>query len=85
MGTGAAAIAQLDADIQQHLPALPEIPTLEPEPARFRLFDSVTTFFKSASGARPIVILLDDIHWADTPSLLLLQFLAKELRAHACS
>ncbi len=80
MGTGAAAIAQLDADIQQHLPALPEIPTLEPEPARFRLFDSVTTFFKSASGARPIVILLDDIHWADTPSLLLLQFLAKELR-----
>jgi hypothetical protein len=81
MGTGAAAIAQLDADIQQHLPELSGIPSLEPEPARFRLFDGVTTFFKNASGSRPIVVLLDDIHWADTPSLLLLQFLAKELRA----
>src|SRR5439155_21889403 len=47
--------------------------------ARFRLFDSVTTFLKTATSRRPLVLLLDDLHWADKPSLLLLQFLAREM------
>ncbi|MEE8369997.1 MAG: adenylate/guanylate cyclase domain-containing protein, partial [Dehalococcoidia bacterium] len=59
---------------------LPEPPALEPEQARFRLFDSITTFLKNASKGQPIVLVLDDLHWADKPSLLLLQFLARELR-----
>ncbi|MEE8370341.1 MAG: adenylate/guanylate cyclase domain-containing protein, partial [Dehalococcoidia bacterium] len=59
---------------------LPEPPALEPEQARFRLFDSITTFLKNASKSQPIVLVLDDLHWADKPSLLLLQFLARELR-----
>ncbi|MCH8745942.1 MAG: AAA family ATPase [Chloroflexi bacterium] len=50
-----------------------------PEQARFRLFDSITTFLKSASQKQPLVLVLDDLHWADTPSLLLLQFVAREL------
>jgi tetratricopeptide (TPR) repeat protein len=53
---------------------------LAPEQARFRLFDAVTSFFKHASAARPLVLVLDDLHWADKPSLLLLQFLAREMR-----
>ncbi|MEE8370356.1 MAG: hypothetical protein V3S00_06280, partial [Dehalococcoidia bacterium] len=35
---------------------------------------------KNASKSQPIVLVLDDLHWADKPSLLLLQFLARELR-----
>ena len=47
--------------------------------ARFRLFDSITSFLKGASQSRPIVLVLDDLQWADESSLSLLQFLAREL------
>jgi hypothetical protein len=50
------------------------------EYARFHLFDSATTFLKSAAAASPLSLVLDDLRWADTSSLLLLQFLAHELR-----
>lgn len=51
------------------------------EEARFRLFDSVTTFFIHAAQAQPMLLLLDDLHWADQPSLLLLQFMAQALQS----
>ena len=80
MGTGAADIAQVVSNIHDRLPGLPAPPALEPDQARFRLFDSVTTFLKNAARDRPLVLILDDIHSADEPSLMLLQFLARELR-----
>src|SRR5947208_1920321 len=80
MGPGAADIAQVVSEVKERLPGLPAPPTLEPDQARFRLFDSITTFLKNASKDKPMMVVLDDMHWADKPSLLLLQFLAKELR-----
>ena len=47
-----------------------------PEQARFRLFDAVSSFFVRASSRRPLLIVLDNLHWAHTSSLLLLNFLA---------
>ncbi len=83
MGPGAADIAQVVSEVEERLPGLPAPPALEPEQARFRLFDSITTFLKNASQGQPLMVVLDDLHWADKPSLLLLQFLAKELRGSA--
>lgn len=80
MGAGAADIAQVVSDVRERLPGLPTPSALEPEQARFRLFDSITTFLRSASRVCPLMLVLDDLHWADKPSLLLLQFLARELR-----
>src|SRR6266581_4188723 len=80
MGPGAADIAQVVSEVKERLPGLPAPPALEPDQARFRLFDSITTFLKNASRGGPLVVVLDDLHWADKPTLLLLQFLAKELR-----
>jgi len=80
MGPGAAEIAEVVAEVKERLPQLPSPPTLEPKQARFRLFDSITAFLKNAGRRRPLVLILDDLHWADKPSLLLLQFLARELR-----
>jgi tetratricopeptide (TPR) repeat protein/tRNA A-37 threonylcarbamoyl transferase component Bud32 len=80
MGPGAADIAQLDSEIRQRLPALPTPLMLEPEQARFRLFDSITTFLRNAALSRPVLLILDDLQWADEPSLCLLQFLAQEIR-----
>src|SRR3989442_277635 len=80
MGPGAADIAQVVSEVKERLPGLPAPPALEPDQARFRLFDSITTFLKNAAQGAPLMVVLDDMHWADKPSLLLLQFLAKELR-----
>lgn len=79
MGPGAGNIAQVVSEVAEKLPGLPQPPDLDPEQARFRLFDSVAVFLRNASNNKPIVIVIDDLHWADKPSLLLLQFLAREL------
>ncbi len=49
--------------------------TTDSETDRHRLFSSVVSLFKHASAERPIVLLFDDVHWADKPSLLLLRHL----------
>ena len=79
MGHGAANIADVIPEIHDKITDLEPPPAIEPEAARFRLFDSITTFVKSVAQSQPLVLVLDDLHWADRPSLLLLQFLAREL------
>ncbi|MGH2740296.1 MAG: ATP-binding protein [Actinomycetota bacterium] len=76
MGVGIADIAQIVPEIRDLAPDTPKPPPLDPEAARFRLFDSTTAFLRRASQANAIVLVLDDLHAADTPSLLLLEFLA---------
>ncbi|MFI0483491.1 ATP-binding protein [Actinomadura sp. 9N215] len=43
----------------------------------FRLYDAVTTALVSVSQCRPVVVVLDDLHWADPASLKLLEFAAQ--------
>jgi len=80
MGPGAADIVEIVPEIRSKLPDLESPPALEPEAARFRLFDSITTFLKKAAQRQPLVLVLDDLHWADRSSLLLLEFLAREIQ-----
>jgi DNA-binding CsgD family transcriptional regulator len=80
MGAGAADIAQVVPEVREGLPDLPASPVLQdPEQARFRLFDSITSFLKRASQKQPLVLTLDNLHWADPSSLRLLEFLAQEV------
>ncbi|XVQ14016.1 ATP-binding protein [Spirillospora sp. CA-255316] len=43
----------------------------------FRLYDAVTTALVAASQRRPVVVVLDDLHWADAASIRLLEFAAR--------
>ncbi len=52
----------------------------ESDAARFQLFDAVTSLLRAAAADGPLIIMLDDLHGADHPSLLLLAFLAVQLR-----
>ena len=78
LGAGAAEVAQLIPEVAEKLDVEPAKGS-DTEEARFRLFDSVTTLMLGAARDRPIVLVLDDLHWADEPSLLLLRFAAREL------
>lgn len=44
-------------------------PQLPDSGVRFRLFERVTALIGEAAAARPIVLIIDDLHWADLPSL----------------
>ena len=77
---GAADIAEIVSDVRDRLPDLaPAAQSNNPAQARFRLFDSITTFLRTASQTQPLLLVLDDLHWSDTPSLMLLRFVAREL------
>lgn len=52
---------------------------LDPEQARFRLFDAITNFLKNASQSQPLLLVLEDLHWADHSSLMLWEFVSKEI------
>jgi eukaryotic-like serine/threonine-protein kinase len=78
LGGGAAEVAQLIPEVAEKLDIEPATGS-DTEEARFRLFDSVTSLLLAAARDRPLVIVLDDLHWADEPSLLLLRFAAREV------
>jgi DNA-binding SARP family transcriptional activator len=79
LGAGAADLAQIVPELRERVPDLPQPLSPDSEAARFRLFDTAAEFLRRASASRPIVLVLDDLHAADPPSLLLLRFLARQL------
>jgi predicted ATPase len=72
-------VAKLVSETRQRILDLPPAPPAEGEQERYRLFESVVSFLIHASRANPILLVLDDLHWADRPTLLLLQHLARKL------
>lgn len=53
--------------------------TEEPESARFQLFVAVERLLQRVAEAAPVVVVLDDLQWADPATLSLLEFLASGL------
>ena len=60
MGLGAAAIGEIITEIRSKLPGAETPPALEPDAARFRLFDSITIFLKNVAQRQPLMVVLDD-------------------------
>jgi len=79
MGSGAGDIAQMLPELRDLFPDLSAPPETESESARFQLFDSTTTLLRNAALSRPLLVVLDDLQAADTPSILFLRFLATQL------
>lgn len=54
--------------------------TLENE--RIRIADEILEVLKRSSAAKPTVVLLEDLHWADESSLFVVNYLARNIRKH---
>jgi hypothetical protein len=52
---------------------------VDPESARFALFDALARFLDEAAKERQLLLVVDDLHAADAPSLLLLRFLGEAI------
>jgi predicted ATPase len=70
----------LAMELHELVPAAAPEAMLDPEDARFRLFDAVSNVLRTCAARTPLVVVLDDLQWADESSLLLLAFLARDLR-----
>jgi hypothetical protein len=89
LSTGAAAIRQgmgNASELSRLFPSLRQLPGFvepetvsDPDAAQFRLFDAYAQFMRDQSQDKPWLIVLDDLHWADAPTLKLLQHIAREL------
>lgn len=73
MGDGASDLAKLVSEIRTRVPNLPPAAPQEPEAERYRLLEAVSSFLVNSSKTTPLLLILDDIHWADKPSLVLLR------------
>ena len=78
-GAFAGDLAQMLPEIASLVDPDVEPKTLDPDTARFRLFDATAVFLRGVSRDEAIVVTLEDLHAADTPSLLLLEFVARTL------
>jgi class 3 adenylate cyclase len=79
LGSGAGDVAKIVSEVAARIPDLPATAPLSGEQERYRLFQSISTFLSNASRANPLFLVLDDLHWADRPTLMMLQHVARHL------
>lgn len=76
----AAVLKPLVTDIEQLLARpVADPPPLQPQQARPRLLATITTLLQRAASQQPLLLLLEDIHWAGDNSLELLQWLNRQI------
>src|SRR3954451_20511337 len=68
-------LARLVPEVYGRLPDYPAPTETDPESERYLLLGAVAGLFEEASRVTPLVLILDDLHWADKPSLSLLRHL----------
>ncbi len=80
LGHAASDLVPVLPELRTLLPELPEPFALDSDGARFRLFEGVAGFLRALGERRPVVLVLDDLHAADAPTLLTLRFVARDVR-----
>ncbi len=72
-----AELGRLIPELRRRAPDLPPPAPADPETERYRLFEAVVGLLDEMSSRAPVLLVLDDLQWADRPTLLLLRHLAR--------
>ena len=80
LGAYASALATLAPALRERLPELPELVPLAPDEERWRLLDALVQFLGALSRRAPIVLVLDDLQWADRGTIAMLRHVARSAR-----
>ncbi len=84
LGTDAPRLARLVPELAQRVGLDPAAQaSLDPERDRIAQFDAIDELLANLSRGAPLVVVLDDLHWADKPSLVLLRSLVRSARPAA--
>ena len=71
-----AELTRLVPALADRIPGLPPSKATDPDTERYLLFAAVVGLLAALSRSRPVVLVLDDLQWADQGSLLMLRHLA---------
>jgi class 3 adenylate cyclase/tetratricopeptide (TPR) repeat protein len=77
LGPSGGELARLVPELAEVVPGLPSPLRSDPETERYRLFEAMACWLGAASADEPLVIILDDLHWATQPTLLLLRHVVR--------
>jgi len=72
-------LGRLIPELGRRVADLPPPQVAEAETERYMLFDAVTGLLSAASQHTPLVLVLDDLHWARAPELLLLKHMVRSM------
>ena len=79
LGDAAGEMVRLLPGLRRSWPSLPAPLALPPEQERLFLFNSVTEVLERLAGLAPLMVVVEDIQWADEATLLLLEHLARRV------
>lgn len=79
MGDSAPELARFAPQIRKMFPDIPPSADLPGEEDRRYTFNSISRYMRRSATLRPIILILDDLHWGDESTLLLLEHLALNL------
>ncbi len=79
LGDAASEIARMMPELRRLFDDVPPPMELPPEQQRRYLFNAFGEFIDRATRVTPIVAVLEDLHWGDEPTLLLMQHLAQQV------
>jgi DNA-binding SARP family transcriptional activator/tetratricopeptide (TPR) repeat protein len=79
LGDDAPEVAKLLPRLRRLFADIPPPLELPPEQERHYLFNALRDVFARAAATRPLLLVLDDLHWADEGTLLLVEHLAERL------
>src|SRR5438270_13182929 len=77
LGAEAGELSRLLPDVAQRVGDLPRPVAADPDTERHRLHSAVADLLAGVGRTLPLVVVIEDGHWADTPTLLLLRHLAR--------
>lgn len=77
LGTTGGELTRLLPELAVRVPDLPPPVKADPDTERHRLHTAVNDLLTSVGRPRPVLLVLEDGHWADAPTLLLLRHLAR--------
>jgi DNA-binding SARP family transcriptional activator/predicted ATPase len=78
-GMWLACIAELIPEIRTRVAGLPQVPHIDAESERIRLFESLFRCFSGLAQPRPLLLVLEDLHWAQSGSITLLRSLLRRI------
>ncbi|MDB5072149.1 MAG: hypothetical protein JWM87_3260, partial [Candidatus Eremiobacteraeota bacterium] len=71
------ALAALAPSLAEHARDLPPLPAVDPARERVRLFEACANVWEAIGTRRPVVLAIEDVHWAGAATLDLLEHLAR--------
>ena len=76
-GAAAPILMRIAPALRNSLDDVPELAAVDKDEERFRMLDALAQFFLTLSREQPLVLVLDDLHWADRGTAAILSHVVR--------